>query len=73
VAARRRVDDLVDAQGRAPQGLEVAPDRGGLLPAAALEVVVDHIAAVRLEVARHEVLERAADELNVGMLAEQLW
>src|SRR3712207_6895989 len=31
-----------------------------------------YIAAVRLEGARHEVLEGAADELAVGVLAEQL-
>src|SRR3954452_22606200 len=72
VAARGRVDDLVDAHDRAPQGLEVALGRDRLGPAAALEVVVDDVAAVRLELAGEEVLERAADQLGVGVLAEQV-
>ena len=48
------------------------PDRRRLLPAAALEVVVDDVPAVGLEVAGHEVLEGAADELGIARRPEQI-
>ena len=72
VAARRGADDLVEAHDRAAQGFQVVPDRRRLLPAAALEVVVDDIPVVGLEVAGREVLEGAADQLGITARSEQI-
>src|SRR3712207_6266908 len=72
MAAGGSADHLIEAHHGAAQRLEVALGRDGLLPAPALEVVLDDIVVIGIEVAGQEILEDAAEELGEGLLAENL-